>query len=111
ILPPDVINDYNRQHRGIFNAINERDAQKEHALISEHLEKARDDLLKANRPEMRFERGRDDRALRRVSRRQRQGRRAMGTGTGAFPRSSSAFESETRRGSYLSPIIGFFSSN
>src|SRR6185437_15808004 len=33
ILTPDVINDYNRQHRGIFNAINERDAQKANALI------------------------------------------------------------------------------
>jgi DNA-binding FadR family transcriptional regulator len=48
ILTPDVINDYNRQHRGIFDALNERDAQKAHALISEHLEKARDDLIKAN---------------------------------------------------------------
>jgi DNA-binding FadR family transcriptional regulator len=50
ILTSDVIDDYNRQHRGIFDAINERDAQKAHALISEHLEKARDDLIKANSP-------------------------------------------------------------
>jgi DNA-binding FadR family transcriptional regulator len=50
ILTPDVIADYNRQHRGIFNALNERDAQKAQALISEHLEKARDDLVKANSP-------------------------------------------------------------
>jgi len=27
--------------------------------------------------------------------------------SGAFPRSGPGFESETRRGSYLSPIIGF----
>jgi DNA-binding FadR family transcriptional regulator len=50
ILTPDVIADYNRQHRGIFNALNERDAQMAQALISEHLEKARDDLVKANSP-------------------------------------------------------------
>jgi DNA-binding FadR family transcriptional regulator len=50
ILTPDVIADYNRQHRGIFNALNERDAQKAQALISEHLEKARNDLIKANSP-------------------------------------------------------------
>jgi DNA-binding FadR family transcriptional regulator len=50
ILTPDVIADYNRQHRGIFNALNERDAQKAQALISEHLEKARDDLVRANSP-------------------------------------------------------------
>jgi DNA-binding FadR family transcriptional regulator len=50
ILTPDVIADYNRQHRGIFNALNQRDAQKAQALISEHLEKARDDLVKANSP-------------------------------------------------------------
>ena len=50
ILTPDVIADYNRQHRGIFNALNERDAQRAQALIAEHLEKARDDLVKANSP-------------------------------------------------------------
>jgi DNA-binding FadR family transcriptional regulator len=50
ILTPDVIADYNRQNRGIFNALNQRDAQKAQALISEHLEKARDDLVKANSP-------------------------------------------------------------
>ena len=27
ILTPEVIADYNRQHRAIFNALNERDAQ------------------------------------------------------------------------------------
>ena len=42
--------EYNRQHRSIFNALKGRNAQKAQALISEHLEKARDDLLKANSP-------------------------------------------------------------
>ena len=50
ILTPEVIAAYNRQHRAIFNALNERDAQGAHALITEHLEKARDDLVKANSP-------------------------------------------------------------
>jgi DNA-binding FadR family transcriptional regulator len=50
ILTPDVIVGYNRQHRGIFNALNERDAVVAQALITEHLEKARDDLLRANSP-------------------------------------------------------------
>lgn len=50
ILTPDVIAAYNRQHRGIFNALNERDAQGAYALITEHLEKARDDLVRASSP-------------------------------------------------------------
>ncbi len=50
ILTPDVIAAYNRQHRGIYNALHERDAQAAYALITEHLEKARDDLLRANSP-------------------------------------------------------------
>jgi DNA-binding FadR family transcriptional regulator len=50
ILTPEVIAEYNRQHRGIFNALNARDAQGAYALISEHLEKARDDLVRANSP-------------------------------------------------------------
>ncbi|MGA8434950.1 MAG: FCD domain-containing protein, partial [Methyloceanibacter sp.] len=50
VLTPDVIIDYNRQHRGIFNALNERDAIAAQSLIAEHLEKARDDLLRANSP-------------------------------------------------------------
>ena len=50
ILTGDVIADYNRQHRGIFNALNERDAQSAYTMITEHLEKARDDLVKANSP-------------------------------------------------------------
>src|SRR5262249_40417856 len=50
ILTPEVIAAYNRQHRAIFNALNERDAQGAYALITEHLEKAREDLVKANSP-------------------------------------------------------------
>jgi DNA-binding FadR family transcriptional regulator len=50
ILTPDVIADYNRQHRNIFNAFVRRDAQGAFALITEHLEKAREDLVRANSP-------------------------------------------------------------
>jgi DNA-binding FadR family transcriptional regulator len=48
ILTPDVISDYNRQHRGIYQALHERDAPAAVAVITEHLEKARDDLLRAD---------------------------------------------------------------
>jgi DNA-binding FadR family transcriptional regulator len=48
ILTPDVIRDYHRQHRAIYEAIDQRDAQRAQALIAEHLGKARDDLLRAN---------------------------------------------------------------
>ena len=50
ILTPEVIAGYNRQHRSIYEALHERDAQLAQALITEHLEKARDDLLRANSP-------------------------------------------------------------
>jgi DNA-binding FadR family transcriptional regulator len=50
VLTPDVIREYNRQHRSIYNALHVRDAQLAQSLISEHLEKARDDLVKANSP-------------------------------------------------------------
>jgi DNA-binding FadR family transcriptional regulator len=50
ILTPDVIVAYNCQHRNIYQALNQRDAQLAQALINEHLEKARDDLLRANSP-------------------------------------------------------------
>jgi DNA-binding FadR family transcriptional regulator len=50
ILTPEVIAGYNRQHRNIFNALKVRDAQLAQSLIGEHLEKARDDLVKANSP-------------------------------------------------------------
>jgi DNA-binding FadR family transcriptional regulator len=47
ILTPDVILEYNRQHRGIFQALHKRDAQLAFRLVTEHLEKARSDLLRA----------------------------------------------------------------
>jgi len=50
ILTPDVIAEYNRQHGGILRAIHVRDAQLAQALMAEHLEKARDDLLRAANP-------------------------------------------------------------
>lgn len=50
ILTPNEIAAYNRQHRAIFNALNERDAQGAFAVITEHLEKARDDLVRADSP-------------------------------------------------------------
>lgn len=50
ILTPDVIAEYNQQHRGILRAIHVRDAQLAQTLMSEHLEKARDDLVKAANP-------------------------------------------------------------
>ena len=50
ILTPGVIADYSRQHRGILNAIHVRDAQLAQTLTAEHLEKARDDLVKAASP-------------------------------------------------------------
>ncbi len=48
ILTPDVIADYHVQHRGIYQAVDQRDAQLAEALITVHLGKARDDLLQAN---------------------------------------------------------------
>ena len=50
ILTPDVIADYNQQHRNIYTALYERNAQLAQVLITEHLEKARDDLLRADSP-------------------------------------------------------------
>jgi DNA-binding FadR family transcriptional regulator len=50
ILTPEVIAEYSRQHRGILQAIHVRDAQLAQTLMSEHLEKARDDLMKAASP-------------------------------------------------------------
>ena len=50
ILTPEVIAAYNRQHRAVFNALHARDTQSAYTMITEHLEKARDDLLKANSP-------------------------------------------------------------
>jgi DNA-binding FadR family transcriptional regulator len=48
ILTPRVIREYHRQHRAIYDAIEQRDAARAQALITEHLSKARDDLLRAN---------------------------------------------------------------
>lgn len=48
ILTPEVIAEYNRQHRGIHQAVDQRDAQLAQNLVLEHLGKARDDLLRAN---------------------------------------------------------------
>jgi DNA-binding FadR family transcriptional regulator len=48
ILTPAAIRDYNRQHRSIQKALEQRDAQAAQGLIGEHLDKARDDLLRAN---------------------------------------------------------------
>jgi DNA-binding FadR family transcriptional regulator len=50
ILTPEVIAAYNRQHRGILNAIHVRDAQLAQTLMGEHLETAREDLVKAASP-------------------------------------------------------------
>lgn len=50
ILTPEVIAEYHVQHRGIFQAIDQRDAQLAEMLITQHLAKARDDLLRANSP-------------------------------------------------------------
>jgi DNA-binding FadR family transcriptional regulator len=48
ILTPGVIREYHRQHRAIYEAIDQRDAQRAQDLITAHLGKARDDLLRAN---------------------------------------------------------------
>lgn len=48
ILTPDEIAEYNRQHRQILAAFHQRDAQAAEALIREHLDKARADLLRAH---------------------------------------------------------------
>ncbi len=50
ILTPDVIADYNRQHRRIYNALKERNAQAAYMLMTIHLEKMRADLVRALQP-------------------------------------------------------------
>jgi DNA-binding FadR family transcriptional regulator len=50
ILTPDVIAEYHAQHRSICQALDRRDAQLAHDLVAEHLEKARNDLLRAISP-------------------------------------------------------------
>jgi DNA-binding FadR family transcriptional regulator len=48
ILTAEVIRAYNLDHRGIYQALDQRDAQLAQTRITEHLERARDDLLRAN---------------------------------------------------------------
>jgi DNA-binding FadR family transcriptional regulator len=48
ILTAEVIRAYNLDHRGIYQALYQRDAQLAQARITEHLERARDDLLRAD---------------------------------------------------------------
>ncbi|HUU66503.1 MAG TPA: FadR/GntR family transcriptional regulator [Methyloceanibacter sp.] len=50
ILTRDVIATYSRQHRAILRAIHVRDAQLAQTLMGEHLETAREDLVKAASP-------------------------------------------------------------
>ncbi len=50
ILTQEVIAAYNRQHRAILRAIHVRDAQLAQTLMGEHLETAREDLVKAASP-------------------------------------------------------------
>jgi DNA-binding FadR family transcriptional regulator len=45
ILSPDAITYYNKQHRLIFDALTQRDAQAAADLVTRHLEQARQDLL------------------------------------------------------------------
>ncbi len=45
VLTPEAIADYNRQHRGLYEALRRRDVESALELIHEHLEKARRDLL------------------------------------------------------------------
>ena len=48
VLTRDVIGEYHRQHRGIQQALEQRDGQLALNLVGAHLDKARDDLLRAN---------------------------------------------------------------
>ncbi|MFN4141074.1 FadR/GntR family transcriptional regulator [Aestuariivirga sp.] len=47
ILLPEKISSYNRQHRAIFEALEQRDPQAAAELVSRHLEQARQDLMGA----------------------------------------------------------------
>jgi len=49
ILSEERLAEYNRQHRLLFEAINSRDVDQVVAIITEHLEKARRDLIGAGR--------------------------------------------------------------
>ena len=48
ILTPETIAEYNRQHREILAAFHKRDAQLAESLVRTHLDKARNDLLRAH---------------------------------------------------------------
>jgi DNA-binding FadR family transcriptional regulator len=50
ILSPEMIAEYSRQHRAILEAIHVRDAQLAQNLMTEHLEGAREDLVRAASP-------------------------------------------------------------
>ena len=45
ILTPERIRIYNEQHRRIFDAISQRDAESAWSIVRDHIEKARQDLL------------------------------------------------------------------
>ena len=47
ILSPEEIDEYNRQHRALFEAIERRDIAAAVKQINDHLEKARQDLMGA----------------------------------------------------------------
>ncbi len=49
ILSPERLEEYNRQHRALYEAIASRDVDSAVTIISEHLEKARRDLIGAGR--------------------------------------------------------------
>ncbi|WP_083241234.1 FadR/GntR family transcriptional regulator [Methyloceanibacter stevinii] len=50
ILMPEAIAEYNRQHRAVLDAIESRDPLLAQKRMAEHLESARNDLLKALNP-------------------------------------------------------------
>ena len=45
ILTPERIEIYNQQHRELFDAITNRDAEMAAAIVREYIERARQDLL------------------------------------------------------------------
>ncbi len=48
ILTPERIKEYNDQHRALFHAVQSRDLERAVEVITEHLNKAKDDLLGVN---------------------------------------------------------------
>lgn len=49
VLSPERLTEYNRQHRALFEAIYSHDVERAVGIITEHLEKARRDLIGAGR--------------------------------------------------------------